>query len=109
MRTEIHFAVRRGGEALVLGIDDQDVYLGRRDPVSGELVRTHRVKGVEPGYRHTFTVECHGDVFEATVDRKMVGAVAMPDDLVENRTIRAVVEGGIGYFSDVFVTRMKKP
>jgi predicted Ser/Thr protein kinase len=109
VRTEFHFAVRQGGEALVLGIDDQDVYLGRRDPANGELVRTHRLPGIEPGYRHTFAVECHGDVFEATVDRKKVGAVAVPTDLVPQRTVRAAVEGGIGYFSDIFVTRMKKP
>jgi serine/threonine-protein kinase len=109
VRTEMHFAVRENGEALVLGIDDQDVYLGRRDTATGELVRTHRLVGIEAGQRHTFVATSHGDVFLLFVDKKRVGSVAVPKDLLPARTIRAAVEGGVGFFSDVFVTRMKKP
>jgi hypothetical protein len=108
-RVEMHFAVRRNGEALVLGVDEQDAYLGVRDVASGALRRTHRLEGVAAGAPHTFAVACHGDVFVATVDGRRAGAVAVPADLVPEGTIRAAVEGGAGYFSDILLHPLRRP
>jgi hypothetical protein len=108
-RVEMQFAVREGGSSLVLGIDDQNAYLGARDGASGELVRTHRWKDVPANQPHTFAVEFHGDVFVAFVDGKRAGAVAAPKDLAADRRIRAAVEGGTGFFSDIEVARMRRP
>ena len=109
VRTEVHFAVRSDGSALVLGIDDTGAYLGSRAPDGGGLQRTHRLATAEPGQRHSFSVENHGDVFVATVDGKPLGAVPVPADLVPEGTIHAAVEGGVGYFSDIALTRLKRP
>ena len=108
-RVEMHFAVRRTGEALALGIDDQDVYLGVRDTNSGTLVRTHHLAGVAAGAGHTFVVANHGDAFVATVDGRKVGAVKVPADLVPEGTIHAAVEDGAGYFSDILLQALKRP
>jgi serine/threonine protein kinase len=106
---EMQFAVLESGTALVLGIDDQGAYLGSRDGASQALDRTRTLKDAAAGEPHTFAVELHGDVFVATVDRKPLGAVAAPPGVVAARTIRAGVQGGAGYFSDIFLTRLRKP
>jgi hypothetical protein len=106
---EMQFAVPESGTALVLGIDDQAAYLGTRDGASKALTRTHGLKDAAANRPHTFVVEFHGDVFLASVDGKRVGAVAAPKDLPAARTIRAAVEGGAGFFSDITVTRLKRP
>ncbi len=108
-RVEMQFAVLESGSSLVLGIDDQDAYLGTRNGAAGDLVRTHRVRGPAASAPHTFTVDFHGDVFVAAVDGKRVGSVAAPKDLSAARTIRVAVEGGVGFFSDIELTRLKKP
>jgi serine/threonine-protein kinase len=108
-RVEMQFAVLESGSSLVLGIDDQDAYLGTRNGAAGELVRTHRMQGPAASAPHTFTVVFHGDVFVASVDGKRVGSAAAPKDLSAGRTIRVAVEGGVGFFSDIELTRMKRP
>jgi serine/threonine protein kinase len=109
VRTEVQFAVASDGAALVLGIDDQGAYLGTRDAAAGTLERTHRLPSVEPGARHAFAVDNHGDVFVATVDGRPLGAVKVPAGLAPQGTIHAAVEGGVGYFSDIALTRLKRP
>ncbi|HEU4394915.1 MAG TPA: serine/threonine-protein kinase, partial [Planctomycetota bacterium] len=109
VRTEVHFAVGADGSALVLGIDDQGAYLGSRAPDGGGLRTSHRLPSVGPGARHALAVENHGDVFVATVDGKPLGAVKVPAGLAPQGTIHAAVEGGVGYFSDIALTRLKRP
>ncbi len=106
---EMQFAVLESGTALVLGIDDQAAYLGTRDGASKALARTHWRKDVPANRPHTFVVEWHGDVFVASVDGLRLGAVAAPKDLPAARTLRAAVEGGVGFFSDISVARMRRP
>jgi serine/threonine protein kinase len=106
---EMQFAVRESGTALVLGIDDQNVYIGTRDGATGALKRVRTWKDVPANRPHSFAVEFHGDVFVAYVDGKKAGSAAAPKDLSSDRTIRAAVEGGAGYFSDIEILRLRKP
>ena len=106
---EMQFAVLGTGSALALGLDEQAAYLGARDGASKALTRSHWTKDAEANRPHTFAVECHGDVFLAFVDGKRIGSVACPKDLPESLTIRAAVEGGAGFFSDMTVQRLRRP
>jgi len=110
VRTEMQFGRRAGGRPLVLGIDDAGAWLGTRDPEAKDaLERTHLRAGVQPGVRHTFVVENHGDVVVASVDGERIGSVEVPAGLAPVAAAVAAVEGGVGYFSDVLLQRLRRP
>jgi predicted Ser/Thr protein kinase len=105
-RVELQFAEGGDGWVLVLGLDDQEAYLGRRNRASGELRRTHALRGPVAGAPHTLVVENHGGVLLGFVDGKRVGSVAAPAGMAADLPFRLAVEGGVGYFSGITLQPM---
>jgi hypothetical protein len=108
-RVEVHFGLARDERALVIGVDDQGAYMGRRDPSTGALERTHGLKGIASNQVHTFVVENHGGVYRGFVDKKPLGALAAPEQPAEGIVLRLAVEYGVGFFSDILLQKMAAP